>query len=120
MGRMGYDRKYIDVRYLDVIPHNGEVRFKEYPHAKKYDQVGAWKKDGGQTDTVVNYGKFGCGLRGGRWHQGIQASSWSHSRRASSVSGCTRPRRTRSTPPCRFSALTAPLGRRRRRACGKE
>ena len=66
MGRMGYNRKYIDVRYLDVIPHNAEVRFKEYPHAKKYDQVGAWKKDGGQTDTVVNYGKFGCGLT---WRQ---------------------------------------------------
>jgi hypothetical protein len=37
------------------------VRFKEYPDARKYDVVGAWKIDGHQTSTVVNYGNFGCG-----------------------------------------------------------
>ena len=33
-----------------TIPHGGEVRFKEYPHARQFDQVGAWKIDGHDTD----------------------------------------------------------------------
>ena len=61
MSRMGYTPKFIGNGFLDVIPHNAEVRFKEYPDARKYDVVGAWKIDGHQTDTVVNYGQIGVG-----------------------------------------------------------
>ena len=61
MGRMGYQPKFIPTQYLQTIPHGGDVRFKEYPHARQFDQVGAWKIDGHHTTTVVNYGQIGCG-----------------------------------------------------------
>jgi hypothetical protein len=61
MMRMGYVVRFIDNKYLHTIPHNAEVRFKEYPHARQYDREGAWKIDGKGNDTVVNFGKFGMG-----------------------------------------------------------
>ena len=61
MIRMGYTPKFIPTQYLQTIPHGGDVRFKEYPHARQFDQVGAWKIDGHHTTTVVNYGQIGCG-----------------------------------------------------------
>lgn len=61
MGRMGYTPRFIDNAFLKVIPHGAEVRFKEFPHARQYDAVGAWKIDGRHTDTVVNYGQIGVG-----------------------------------------------------------
>jgi hypothetical protein len=62
MGRMGYTPRFIDNCYLKTIPHNAEVRFKEYPWAQRYEAPGAWKIKGKNTDTVVNYGKFGLGI----------------------------------------------------------
>jgi hypothetical protein len=61
MGRMGYTMRFIPNQYLKTIPHSADVRFKEYPHARQFDRVGAWKMDGHGTDTVVNYGQIGCG-----------------------------------------------------------
>lgn len=61
MLRMGYDMRFIDVRYLNAIPHSAQVRFSEYPHARQFEAEGAWKLAGKGTDTVVNDGKFGMG-----------------------------------------------------------
>jgi hypothetical protein len=61
MLRMGYDMRFIDVRYLNAIPHSARDRFAEYPHARQYETEGAWKLPGSGADTVVNNGKFGMG-----------------------------------------------------------
>lgn len=61
MVRMGYTMRYIDNEYLGTIPHNANIRFKEYRHARQYESPGAWKIPGTETSTVVNYGRFGCG-----------------------------------------------------------
>jgi hypothetical protein len=57
----GYTMKLIDNRFLEAIPHGAEMRFKEYPHAKKYENSSEWKVIYGRTERIVNYGKFGCG-----------------------------------------------------------
>jgi hypothetical protein len=57
--RVGYTMRHIDNRYLNTIPHNAEVRFKEYPHAKQYENNQEWKNIDARTVTVVNYGRFG-------------------------------------------------------------
>ncbi len=61
MGRMGYEPVFIDTKYLNTIPHSAAVRFKEWPQARQFDQVGSWKIPGTSTDTVVNYGQIGVG-----------------------------------------------------------
>jgi hypothetical protein len=61
MLRMGYKMKFIDIRYLNTIPHNARVRFREYPHAQVHETGNEWRLADARTDTVVNYGKFGCG-----------------------------------------------------------
>jgi hypothetical protein len=61
MLRMGYRVRFIPTKYLTTIPHNANVRFKEYPHAKIHEEGNEWKIADARTDTVVNYGKFGCG-----------------------------------------------------------
>jgi hypothetical protein len=61
MSRMGYTMRFIENRYLNTIPHNAEVRFKEYPHARQYDRHGAWKIEGNHNNTVVNFGQLGLG-----------------------------------------------------------
>jgi hypothetical protein len=53
--------RHIDNRYLGVIPHNAEVRFKEYPHAKQFENKGEVKRINARTETVVNFGKIGLG-----------------------------------------------------------
>ncbi|HUD11452.1 MAG TPA: sulfotransferase [Candidatus Saccharimonadia bacterium] len=59
--RMGYTRRFIDNSYLGTIPHNAEVRFKEYPHARQYENIGEVKIIRARTETVVNHGNFGIG-----------------------------------------------------------
>ena len=59
--RMGYTRRFIDNQYLQTIPHSAEVRFKEYPHARQYENVGEVKIIRARTETVVNFGRFGLG-----------------------------------------------------------
>lgn len=59
--RVGFDAESIPKQYLDAIKHMSGLRFKEYPHAAKYEtdeEVRAIKL---KTNTVVNYGNFGCG-----------------------------------------------------------
>lgn len=60
--RMGYAMRLIDNRYLNAIPHDSKVRFREYPHAEQYENKREVKVIYARTETVVNYGKFGCGL----------------------------------------------------------
>jgi len=60
--RMGYSMRHIENRYLNAIPHSAEVRFKEYPHARQYENNQEWRAIESRTETVVNYGKFGVGV----------------------------------------------------------
>lgn len=59
--RLGYAMRHIDVSYLGVIPHNAEVRFKEYPHARQYENKHEVRNIGARTVTVANYGRYGIG-----------------------------------------------------------
>jgi hypothetical protein len=57
----GYAMRHIDTCYLNAIPHNAAVRFKEYPEARRFE---TWKEAvaiDSRTETLVNYGKFGLG-----------------------------------------------------------
>jgi N-terminal domain of galactosyltransferase len=60
--RMGYTRRFIDNGYLEAIPHNAQVRFKEYPHARQFENKEEVKVIRARTETVVNGGKIGCGV----------------------------------------------------------
>ena len=59
--RMGYAMRHIGNRYLEVIPHGAEVRFKEYPHARQYENKDEAKAIEARGATVANFGRFGCG-----------------------------------------------------------
>lgn len=59
--RMGYQRRFIDNHHLGVIPHGAEVRFKEYPHARQYENINEVKLIRARTETVVNFGRIGLG-----------------------------------------------------------
>lgn len=60
--RAEYIMQCIDNRFLEAINHTAEVRFKEYPHAQVYETPAEWKTIYEEAkDTVVNYGKIGCG-----------------------------------------------------------
>jgi hypothetical protein len=61
MMRSGYALRHIDNRFLNTIPHNAAVRFKEYPEARQYENPDEVKVIRARTETVVNYGKFGMG-----------------------------------------------------------
>ena len=66
MRRMGYFPRFIPPRYLDAVRHGPDVRFKEYPHARKYQEEEAFREEmkliEESSDTVVNFGNFGCGI----------------------------------------------------------
>ncbi len=57
--RMGYQRQFIDNQYLGVIPHGADVRFKEYPEARQYENENETKAIRARTNTVVNFGNWG-------------------------------------------------------------
>lgn len=59
--RMGYTRRFFENRNLNTIPHGADVRFKEYPHARQYENPDEVRIIRARTETVVNYGKLGCG-----------------------------------------------------------
>jgi hypothetical protein len=59
--RLGYTMRHFPNHYLNAINHNAEVRFKEYPHAKQYENKREVKVIYARTETVVNFGKFGLG-----------------------------------------------------------
>jgi hypothetical protein len=60
--RLGYDPVEIDKRYLQAVPHNDKVRFREYQHAKHrpadYYGDDVFDPDG---PTIANWGNIGCG-----------------------------------------------------------
>jgi Sulfotransferase domain len=58
---MGYGAEDIEPRFLDAVLHGTAVRFKEYPHAQKYENDDLLQEVNNATDTIVNYGSFGCG-----------------------------------------------------------
>ena len=61
MLRMGYRMRFIPTSYLQTIPHNAKIRFREYPHAQQHELGNEWKIAEQRTDTIVNWGKWGCG-----------------------------------------------------------
>lgn len=61
MRRLGLKRGFIPTRFLNAIPHGSEVRFKEYPEAKQHENDRILHQCEAAQDTVVNYGKIGCG-----------------------------------------------------------
>lgn len=67
--RMGYEWREIDARYMDCVRHNDKMRFREYPHVRHQGHSDAAVL-AECTNTVVNYGDFGCGevtLFDGKW-----------------------------------------------------
>lgn len=61
MLRMGFRMGFIPNSFLDVIPHGSDVRFKQYQHARVYERAYEFKVISNRTETVVNYGNWGCG-----------------------------------------------------------
>lgn len=59
--RLGYTKRFFDIRHLQCLPHSTEVRFKEYPHAQVHETDDHPKAIEGRTETVVNFGRFGLG-----------------------------------------------------------
>ena len=59
--RLGYVKRYFDIKNLNTIAHGAEVRFKEYPGAKKFEDPEYIKSLDLRKETVVNYGKIGLG-----------------------------------------------------------
>lgn len=61
--RLGAVGKIIGNEFLYVIPHKDGLRFKEYPDAKPTPETeaAALKKIRESTDTIANWGDFGCG-----------------------------------------------------------
>ena len=63
MLRAGYKTVHFENSSLNTIRHDASVRFKEYPHAKQYEDAyeDEMKAVVGRTETVVNNGNFGVG-----------------------------------------------------------
>jgi hypothetical protein len=60
--RMGHKMHHIPIPFLNVIAHNADVRFKEYPEAQAmYENKQQVPIINARTETVVNFGKWGCG-----------------------------------------------------------
>jgi len=60
--RMGYAPRYIDPRFLDAIRHGDDLRFKDYPEAKAFENDEEIKRINNEKHTIVNFGKIGCGV----------------------------------------------------------
>jgi len=61
MLRIGFRMGFIPNSFLSVIPHGSDLRFKEYRHAKVFERAYEFKVIANRTETVVNYGNWGCG-----------------------------------------------------------
>lgn len=61
MLRMGFRMEFIPNSFLEVIPHGGDVRFKQYEHARIYERAYEFKVIQSRTETVVNWSQWGCG-----------------------------------------------------------
>jgi hypothetical protein len=60
--RLGYTKQYFNIQNLKTIPHNGGVRFREYPHAKQNEGKHHIRNLQARGGTVVNNGQFGVGM----------------------------------------------------------
>lgn len=61
MLRLGFRMKFIPNSFLDVIPHGGDLRFREYQHARVFERAYEFKIIASRTETIANYGNWGCG-----------------------------------------------------------
>ena len=63
LGRMGYEERHIDNRFLHAVRHGSDVRFAEYPHAQQYEVDSEYeiRSLAERSETVVNLGRFGAG-----------------------------------------------------------
>ncbi len=59
--RLGLERGIIPSKFLDAIPHGSDVRFKEWPEARQFENDKIHQKCEKAHDTVVNYGQIGVG-----------------------------------------------------------
>lgn len=59
--RMGMEQRAIDHFFLDAVWHGPDIRFKEWPYAKNYENDNEVEIINRGTNTVANYGNFGCG-----------------------------------------------------------
>lgn len=59
--RLGIKSGNIDEAYLNAINHSSGVRFREYPHAQQFENNDVYVQTKNATDSVVNYGRIGCG-----------------------------------------------------------
>lgn len=62
MERLGYIAKDIDPKYLDAVPHGADIRFKEWPEAREFENDAVGRRIYNAKNTLVNYGNIGCGV----------------------------------------------------------
>lgn len=64
LDRIGFVKGILDDSYLNAIAHGAYVRFREYPEAERFENgsVNVYHETRRATDTVVNYGRIGCGV----------------------------------------------------------
>jgi hypothetical protein len=62
LGRLKVKKDFLHRNFLNAIPHGPDVRFKEWPEAKQFENDMMLKKCDAAHDTVVNYGNIGCGV----------------------------------------------------------
>jgi hypothetical protein len=61
MLRLGFRMKFIPNSFLDVVAHGSDIRFREYSHAKVFERAYEFKIIASRTETVLNFGNWGCG-----------------------------------------------------------
>jgi hypothetical protein len=62
LDRLNMKRAAIPPKFLNAINHSAGVRFKEYPDARRYETDEIYSTTEHAHDTVVNYGRIGCGI----------------------------------------------------------
>ena len=60
--RLGFRPRLLSRKHQDTILHNDRVRFKDYPHAVDNKEEEFVIGVNTSNETVVNFGKIGCGL----------------------------------------------------------
>jgi len=59
---LGYRPEEIPRKFLNALPHNQKVRFKEYPHAKCSDKDYYDDPNYKPSHLIANAGRVGCGV----------------------------------------------------------
>jgi hypothetical protein len=62
LDRLRLKKGAIDPVFLNAIAHSTAVRFREYPDAERYENDEIYTATENAHDTVVNDGRFGCGV----------------------------------------------------------